>query len=95
MTERSRRSGVPVLRHGAEVRELAERSRARRQESIEREVKEKEREHQRTISRERRRKERAEEERRRERLGTIYTANDYVSPVGMGSERGWPLVGEP
>ena len=28
-----------------------------------------------------------------ERLGTIYTANDYVSTIDMGTERPWPFGG--
>uniref|UniRef100_A0A1I7X6Q2 Transposase_23 domain-containing protein n=1 Tax=Heterorhabditis bacteriophora TaxID=37862 RepID=A0A1I7X6Q2_HETBA len=33
------------------------------------------------------------EEQKRLRLGTIFTANDYVSTIDMSDERPWPMTG--
>ncbi|CAI4224096.1 unnamed protein product [Auanema sp. JU1783] len=101
-TARSRsstRSALPVPMNGEEVKRLADRSRQRRQESIEREELEKKANQQpsgRGLERSSERKKpwKVEtEEEKKQRLGTIYTANDYVSTIDMGTARPWPMMG--
>ncbi|CAJ0557782.1 unnamed protein product, partial [Mesorhabditis spiculigera] len=79
------RSQLPIATNDSEIREHIGRARQRRQESIEREEREK-MERDRTVSRERRRREKVEEELRKERQGTVYTSNDYLPKTCLRQE---------
>ncbi|CAJ0575210.1 unnamed protein product, partial [Mesorhabditis spiculigera] len=79
------RSQLPIATNDNEIREHIGRARQRRQESIEREEREK-MERERTVSRERRRREKVEEELRKERQGTVYTSNDYLPKTCLRQE---------